>query len=122
MGLQAFFYVYGALTIIGGVIGFVKGHSEASLLVGSLTGSVIILATWLRNTFPSMAFLVLLLVSGLLLAKFGPDFIHHGKVMPAGLMAGLSISSIILLIGKIVMPSNPSKVMPENPSASESNP
>ena len=42
-----YYFIFGALTILGGVIGFVKAGSKASLIAGGISGLLILIAAWL---------------------------------------------------------------------------
>jgi uncharacterized membrane protein (UPF0136 family) len=95
---RIYFIIFGALTIIGGVIGYVKASSTASIIAGSIAGILLLIAAWLipGNLVPG---LVLALVISIALAgRFVPAFIRTGHLMPAGLMSILSVIGIIVAL------------------------
>ena len=98
--LEIFYFVFGAITLVGGVMGYVKAHSKPSLIAGGLCGVLLIVAGLLLATQPSRHWgLVLgLIVSASLAGKFLPHFLTKKTIFPAGLMAFLGIASIILTI------------------------
>ena len=98
-----YYFVFGGLTILGGVMGFVKAQSKASLIAGSVSGALILLAAWLVMSRNGPAGLVLgLVVSMLLEARFLPAFLRTKKPMPAGMMAVLSLIGAVLSIVALV--------------------
>ena len=98
-----YYLLFGVLTILGGVIGFVKAQSKASLIAGGVSGALILLAAWLVMSRTGPAGLVLgLVVSILLEARFLPAFIRTKKPMPAGMMAVLSLIGAVLSVLALV--------------------
>ena len=95
---KIYFLVYGALTIVGGLVGYLKAGSTISLISGGIAGALLIVAAFL---LPSqfLAGIVLALVVSLALAgRFVPNFFASGKVMPAGVMSLLSVVGIVVAI------------------------
>jgi uncharacterized membrane protein (UPF0136 family) len=100
---KKYYFVFGALTIIGGVIGFKKAGSKASLIAGSISGVLILLAAWLVMSGQKQNGLILgLVVSSLLEIRFFPAFVKTKKMMPAGMMTGLSMIGTLLSVLALV--------------------
>lgn len=99
---QWFFYSYGTLALVGGVIGYVVAGSQASLIAGSLSGLMLLAATALRPKFPGVAAVALAIVSAVLLAKFGNDYANTAKLFPAGVMAAFSLAALLYLAGRLL--------------------
>jgi uncharacterized membrane protein (UPF0136 family) len=97
-GTQLYFLIFGALTIIGGVIGYVKAGSLPSIIAGAITGVLLLVAGWILPTNRAVGLLIALIVSLLLAAQFVPKLIRTGKMMPAGLMSILSVIGIVVAI------------------------
>ena len=93
---RIYFIVFGILTIAGGVIGYLKAGSMASIVAGCLTGILLLAAAFLlpKNLEAGLALGVI--VSLLLAIQFVPKFIQTAKAMPAGMMSVLSVIGIIL--------------------------
>jgi uncharacterized membrane protein (UPF0136 family) len=90
-------FLFGALTIAGGVVGYVKAKSKASLIAGGISGLLLLVAAYLMNSGHFLAGQILALVLSVLLAgRFVPAFLKTRKPMPAGLMSVLSVIGIIL--------------------------
>ena len=98
-----YYLLFGALTILGGVIGFVKAGSRASLIAGGVSGALILLAAWLVMSGQAQAGLILgLVISAVLEMRFLPAFLKTKKPMPAGMMAALSLGGTVLSVLALV--------------------
>lgn len=95
---KIYFIIFGLLTIVGGVIGFVKAGSTASIIAGSISGIALIVAAYLLPGNVVLGLAIAGLVSLLLAGRFIPAFIKTGQAMPAGLMSLLSVIGLILAI------------------------
>jgi uncharacterized membrane protein (UPF0136 family) len=93
-----YFLVFGALTIIGGVIGYVKAGSMASIIAGAISGILLLIAGWILPNNRTIGLAIAFVVSLLLATQFVPKLIRTGKVMPAGLMSILSVIGIVVAI------------------------
>jgi uncharacterized membrane protein (UPF0136 family) len=95
---RIYFIVFGALTIVGGIVGYLKAGSVASIIAGSITGVLLLVAAFLLPEHRTIGLASALIVSLLLAAQFVPKFLRTGRVMPAGMMAILSAIGIIAVI------------------------
>ena len=95
---KVYFLIFGTLTIIGGVIGYVKAASLPSLIAGSITGVLLLVAGALLPEYRAIGLATGLVISLLLAAQFIPKFFRTLKVMPAGLMSILSVIGIIVAL------------------------
>ena len=95
---RLYFLIFGALTILGGVIGYVKAGSVPSIIAGAITGVLLLVAGALLPEHRAAGLAAAFIVSLLLAAQFVPKFIHTGKVMPAGLMSILSVIGIVVAV------------------------
>jgi uncharacterized membrane protein (UPF0136 family) len=95
---KIYFLVFGALTIVGGVIGYVKAGSLPSIIAGSITGVLLLVAGALLPEHRAAGLATAFVVSLLLAAQFVPKFIRTGRAMPAGMMSILSVIGIIVAV------------------------
>ena len=95
---KIYFIIFGLLTIVGGVIGFVKAGSTASLVAGSISGIALLAAAFLLPGNVVLGLIIVGVVSFLLAGRFIPNFMQTGKIMPAGLMAILSAIGVVMAI------------------------
>ncbi len=93
---KIYFLIFGILTIVGGIIGYVKAGSMPSIIAGSITGILLVIAAWLLPEHRAAGLATALVVSLVLAAQFVPKFIRTGKAMPAGMMSILSVIGIVI--------------------------
>jgi uncharacterized membrane protein (UPF0136 family) len=96
--VRLYFIIFGALTIIGGVIGYVKAGSLPSIIAGSITGVLLLVAGLLLPQHRALGLTTALIISLVLAAQFVPKFFRTGRMMPAGLMSILSVIGLIVAI------------------------
>src|SRR5215472_10506861 len=92
---KIYFIVFGLLTIAGGIVGYVKAGSVASIIAGSITGVLLVVAAMLLPEHRAAGLAIALVISLLLAEQFVPKFLRTGRVMPAGMMSILSAIGII---------------------------
>jgi uncharacterized membrane protein (UPF0136 family) len=95
---KLYFLVFGALTIVGGIIGYVKAGSLPSIIAGAITGVLLLVAGFLLPEHRAAGIAIAFVVSFVLAAQFVPKFIRTGKMMPAGMMSILSVIGLIVAI------------------------
>jgi uncharacterized membrane protein (UPF0136 family) len=95
---KLYYLIFAFLTIVGGVIGYLKAKSFISLVSGSISGALLVIASCLLPARPIVSGVIAICVSVLLAGKFVPDFIHKKAFVPGGLMSLLSVGSIIVTI------------------------
>jgi uncharacterized membrane protein (UPF0136 family) len=95
---KIYFIVFGVLTIAGGIMGYVKAGSIASIIAGSVTGVLLLVAVFLLPEHRTAGLATAFIVSLLLAAQFVPKFLRTGRVMPAGIMSILSVIGIIVAV------------------------
>jgi uncharacterized membrane protein (UPF0136 family) len=95
---KIYFIIFGLLTIVGGVMGYVKAGSTASIIAGSISGILLLLAAFLLPGNLAMGLALAAVVSVLLAGRFIPAFIKTGHLMPAGLMSVLSVIGVIVAV------------------------
>ena len=95
---KIYFIVFGLLTIAGGIMGYVKAGSTASLIAGSISGLLLLLAAFLLPSHVLIGLALGGIVSLLLIGYFLPAFFRTGKMMPAGMMSLLSLLGMVFAI------------------------
>ena len=95
---KIYYFIFGALTIAGGIMGFVKKGSYASLIAGGLSGVLLLIAAvWLKDK-PQNGLILGGVVAVALAGRFIPAFMKKFDWMPAGLMAVLSVIGLIVTL------------------------
>ena len=95
---KIYFIIFGLLTIVGGVIGYVKASSTASIIAGGISGIALIAAAFLLPGNAPLGLIIAGIVSIALAGRFIPHFMKSGKVMPDALMAVLSVIGVLVAI------------------------
>ena len=95
---KLYFIIFGVLTIAGGIVGFVKAGSVASIIAGSITGVLLLVAAFLLPEHRAIGLASALILSLLLAGQFVPKFLRTGRVMPAGIMSILSVIGIVAAV------------------------
>ncbi len=93
---KIYFIIFGVLTVAGGIVGYVKAGSVASIIAGSITGVLLLVAAFVLPEHRAIGLAIAFIISLLLAAQFVPKFIQTGRVMPAGAMSILSVIGIIV--------------------------
>jgi len=94
MLVQVYYFLFGLVAITGGAMGYARAKSKPSLIAGSVSGALLIIAGLLSPRISG--FVLALIVSVLLLAHFGRSYAAKKKPMPAIPMIVLSGICIIL--------------------------
>ena len=95
---RIYFFIFGVLTIAGGIMGYAKAGSTASIIAGSISGILLLIGAWLMPTNQVAGLGLTFVVSLLLLIYFASKFMRTSAFMPAGLMSILSVIGIIVAI------------------------
>ncbi|XP_029926372.1 transmembrane protein 14A [Myripristis murdjan] len=93
---------YAAAIALGGFMGYKRKASVMSLIAGLFFGGLSAYGAYNISNDPS-DIKVSLLASGLLTVVMGMRFRKSGKLLPAGIMAGLSLLMVLRLILLIIM-------------------
>lgn len=97
-----YYFIFGVLTIVGGVMGYVKANSPESIIAGGIAGLLLIGAGILIATHTQPGLILGLIVSLALAYQFIPKFTKAYAFMPAGLMSILSVIGILLTIASLI--------------------
>ena len=109
--ISDYYAFFGVVSIILGILGFVRAKSRASLIAGGLSGIALMGAAFViakhykfEPEHLNRGYIMGLVLSVLLLGRFLPAFLKTKKFYPAGIMAILSLGGIIAgilgLLGK----------------------
>ena len=93
--------VYGLLTVIGGLIGYLQARSKVSLITGSFSGVLLLLAAW----FWSMGFPLgagcSIGITVALVVVFLRRWYQTRKVMPALVMVAAGVVAALVMLGAL---------------------
>lgn len=98
-----FYFLFGLITLLGGVQGFVGAGSRASLIAGGVCGVLLLVAGWLlMGTNVQFGLVLGLLVCLALAGRFLPAFLKTRDLWPAGVEGILGVLGVILTIVALV--------------------
>lgn len=86
---------YSVLLFVGGLIGFLKAHSQASLITGTISALIVVVAWQLSIKRPKGAHLFIASLSLILSMFFLRRFVISQNFMPGGLMLILSTITLV---------------------------
>ena len=89
-------WVYGILMILGGIMGFVKVHSKASLLSGVGLGLGLLASGYGVSRGSEDSLIVAVVIASLLLVLFAGRFAKTRRFMPVGMLAILSLAAVVV--------------------------
>ncbi len=93
---------YGILAVIGGIIGYIQAHSQVSLLSGTISGLLLIIAAYFQFQGQTWASILAVGVTAVLVAFFAFRLAKTRKFMPAGLMIILGTLALTVMVNQLV--------------------
>ncbi|MGD1914246.1 MAG: TMEM14 family protein [Rivularia sp. (in: cyanobacteria)] len=93
---------YGALAIIGGIIGYKSAGSKVSLISGTISGLLLLVTAYLQFQGIIWGFNLAVIITSLLVIVFAIRLIKTRKVMPAGLMFVLGLVALVVMLSQFV--------------------
>ncbi|XP_020366103.1 transmembrane protein 14A [Rhincodon typus] len=90
-------YSYAAIVMVGGILGYTWKGSVMSLMSGLLFGSLAGYGAYQVSNDPRNV-KISLLTAGILTTVMGVRYKRSGKVIPAGLIAGISLFMVLRLV------------------------
>ena len=97
--------LYGILSIIGGIIGYKSAGSKVSLISGTISGLLLIIAAYLQIQGQNVGLILAVIITSLLVVVFAVRLIKTRKMMPAGLMVILGLGTLMVMLSPLVVSS-----------------
>jgi uncharacterized membrane protein (UPF0136 family) len=95
---------YGIMAIIGGIIGYVQAQSKASLISGSISGVLLIIAGVMQLKGQAWGLVLATVVTLVLVIVFAIRLVKTRKFMPAGLMSVLGLAALAIMLKQVFLP------------------
>jgi uncharacterized membrane protein (UPF0136 family) len=92
---------YGILTLVGGIMGYIKAKSQASLISGVISGSLLIFAGTAQLMGQSWGLTLAAAISAVLVIVFIVRLVKTQKFMPAGMLILASLASLGAIVYEI---------------------
>ncbi len=93
---------YGVLAVVGGIIGYVQAQSKASLISGSISGLLLIIAGVMQLQGQAAGLTLATVITAVLVIVFAIRLTKTRKFMPAGLMSLLGLVSLGLMVSELL--------------------
>lgn len=94
-------YIYAALLIFGGLIGYKKAGSKISLFMGIASGIIVFSGCLLIKSNPSTGFLIILVTAAILTTAFAIRLKKTKKFMPSGLLIIVSLIALVIAFSQL---------------------
>ena len=94
--------LYGILSIIGGIIGYRIAGSKVSLISGTISGLLLLVAAYLQLQGQTWGLTISLILTSILVVVFAVRLSKTRKFMPAGLMVALGLAALIAMFSQLV--------------------
>ncbi|MDZ8187153.1 MAG: TMEM14 family protein [Nostoc sp. ChiSLP02] len=94
-------FAYGILAIAGGIIGYIQARSQISLLSGTISGLLLIIAAYLQLQGQAQGLILAVLVTAVLVVFFAFRLAKTRKFMPAGLMTVLGMLALAVMVNEV---------------------
>jgi uncharacterized membrane protein (UPF0136 family) len=95
--------IYGLISLIGGIMGYVKAGSMASLVAGGISGILLLLCAFGIPRFPVVSLVVSLIVSLALAGRFGSVLAKHRDDLSEYLSSTAGTVGLIMIIGGVLV-------------------
>ncbi|NJK69247.1 MAG: hypothetical protein HC789_11920 [Microcoleus sp. CSU_2_2] len=92
---------YGILTLVGGIMGYVKAKSQPSLISGLVSGLLLIFAGTAQLMGQSWGLTLAAAISAVLVIVFIVRLVKTQKFMPAGMLILASLASLGAIVYEI---------------------
>lgn len=96
-GIRIAMGLYGALMLIGGIMGYATAQSVPSLIAGIVSGILIAVAFVVSRTQPKAGFGLGAVVAVVLAIEFFRRFQVTGKVMPSAMLCAVSVLAALII-------------------------
>ena len=89
--------IYALFILVGGMMGFLKSHSHMSLIMGTISGLLLMAASYGIYHSSNWGLFLGFIVTALLMFFFGYRFFLNQSFFPGSLMTLLSVTTLLLL-------------------------
>lgn len=86
---------YGVLSLAGGIMGYVKAKSRASLIAGGISGLLLIGGAALAASNPALGLTIIAVISAALVGRFAKSALRKGSSPVAYVMVGGGLVALV---------------------------
>jgi uncharacterized membrane protein (UPF0136 family) len=99
----AMMVLYGLVALAGGVMGWVKAGSQASLIAGGGSGLILLACAYGVTRWPTGSLVVGMLVALALVGRFGKVLYEHASTLGDFLGTNAGLVGLVMIIGGLVV-------------------
>ncbi len=99
--------IYAVFMLLGGIMGFVKGKSKASLIAGVASGVLMIGCYFFFSQNSQAALIAAVVITTALDAVFAIRLSKTKKFMPSGMLLIITAICQVIFVAALVMPATP---------------
>ena len=96
-------YAFSSFLFLGAFFGF-KAGSKISLIMGLVTGALILIGDFIYRSNPKNGLLYLMIISGILVVMFVQRVLQTHKMMPSGMLLIVSALFFMFILYKFLKP------------------
>ena len=89
--------VYGLLACFGGIWGYTKANSKASLISGCISGALLLISAFMQLQGITLGLIIARIITTLLICVFTIRLVKTKKAMPGALMLTTGTITLIVL-------------------------
>lgn len=89
---------YGLLALVGGIVGYTKAKSKPSLISGTVSGVLLIIAGILSSVGVGWATSLAAIITAVLVVVFVVRLLKTRKFMPAGIMIIAGVVALVVMV------------------------
>ena len=94
---------YGALTILGGIMGYAQAQSKMSLVSGSISGVLLVVSGMMQLWGQTWGLTLATVITAVLILVFLIRLAKTRKFMPAGLMLLLGVPVLAVMLNQLIL-------------------
>lgn len=95
---------YGILVLFSGIIGYIQVKSKVSLISGTISGLLIIIAAYCQLQGQTWGLTLAAFITAFLVIFFAFRLAKTRKFMPAGLMIIFGVLTLVVMVNQIFSP------------------
>jgi uncharacterized membrane protein (UPF0136 family) len=95
--------LYGIVSLAGGIVGYVRADSVASLVAGGIAGILLLLCAAGVFYYPAVSLSGAIIIAAALLSRFAPDLIRHRDGLSDFLSTMKGIVALIMVIDGLLV-------------------
>ena len=98
---RVLFVLYSIFLIVGGYFGW-KAGSKVSLIMGTVSGILVLISTSILATYPRAGYIALTAIGGILSVSFVIRYVKTHAIFPSGVFGLLSLIFFVFCLTRLL--------------------